>query len=181
MRQVLFVCHGNICRRRKKAFNAQHLWGMHHVFDTTLTPFFEWLEQATPMHDLTPRHYPANACKVLSGFANWAKSTPPQSGAFFVSATRGQIIYRAVWESNAFSSHSRPITPGGFLYDIYCLETGCLCKWRKSSRRFQRWCSCQKSCHVIFLWWIFKKINTGGSCTFAAKFCQRDIPLLVTM
>ena len=36
-----FCLHGNICRRRKKAFNAQHLWGIHHVFDTTLTPFFE--------------------------------------------------------------------------------------------------------------------------------------------
>ena len=113
------------------------------------------------------------ACKL-------SKKLPAAKWGVFVSATRGQIIYRAMWESNAFSSHSRPITPGGFLYDIYCLETGCLCKWRKSSRRFQRWCSCQKSCHVIFLWWIFKKINTGGSCTFAAKFCQRDIPLLVT-
>ena len=147
----------------------------HHI-DT----IFWMIETGNPNAWLKAQIVPRNACKVLSGLANWAISTPPQSGAFFVLATRGQIIYRAVWESNAFSSHSRPITPGGFLYDIYCLETGCLCKWRKSSRRFQRWCSCQKSCHVIFLWWIFKKINTGGSCTFAAKFCQRDIPLLVT-
>lgn len=48
MKNILFVCSGNIWRTRKKPFNPQRLRRIPHVFDTTLTPFFWMIEAGNP-------------------------------------------------------------------------------------------------------------------------------------